>query len=322
MNFRLRFLLFTVTMLLNSFGAFAQVDKEDTSGDNTEDLEKILEKESMHTPKPSDHYVSATFKSTRIIDGQSIENVGKGVLDFRISHRFGELSEGIKNLYGIDNATTKFGFDYGITNWLMAGVGRSSFEKEYDGFFKVKIIHQRNDDRVPVSVSYYSAISVRTMDVINIPGYTYYFSNRLFYANQLLVARKFNNLFSLQLMPTYLHYNLVEDASQPNEVFAIGVGGRIKVSKRVAITGEYYYNIPGYKLSGYNNPVSVGIDVETGGHVFQLFLTNSPNLTERSFIGETIGDITKGAIHLGFNISRVFTIVQTAESKNLGNKIW
>ena len=322
MNIRLSVFLFTIIVLFSYYSASAQTDKEDTSVDNTEDLEKIIEKESMHTPKPSDHYVSATFKSTRIIDGQSIENVGKGVLDFRISHRFGELNQGIKNLYGLDNATTKFSFDYGIFNWLMVGVGRSSFEKEYDGYIKVKIIHQRTDDIIPVSVSFYSAISVQTMDVINIPGYTYYFSNRLFFANQLLVARKFNNLFSLQLMPTYLHYNLVDNASQPNEVFAVGVGGRIKISKRIAITGEYYYNISGYKLSGYNNPVSIGIDIETGGHVFQLFLTNSPNLTERSFIGETIGDITKGAIHLGFNISRVFTVVRTAESKNLGNKVW
>jgi len=319
----IRHILLSFLILFLGTGAFAQADKEDTSADaNTEDLEKILEKGNMNTPKPSDYYVSATFKSTRVIDGQSIENIGKGVLDFRISHRFGELNEGIQNLYGLDNATTKFGFDYGITNWLMIGVGRSSYEKEYDGFIKVKLVHQTIDDRVPVSVSYYTSMSVQTMEVINIPGYTYYFSNRLFYANQLLIARKFNNVFSFQLMPTYLHYNLVENANDPNEVFAMGIGGRLKVSKHVAITAEYYYNIPGHKLSGFNNPVSAGIDIETGGHVFQLFLTNSANLTDHTFIAETFGNVTKGAIHLGFNISRVFTVVRSGESKNSNTKAW
>lgn len=167
-----------------------------------------------------------------------------------------------------------------------------------------------------MSISYLSGASVQTLDVVNIPGYNYYFSNRLFYVNQLFIARKFNNWLSLQLMPSYLHYNLVTNASDPNDAFAMGVGGRVKLNKRIAVTFEYYYNIPGYKLAGFNNPLSLGVDIETGGHVFQLFFTNSPYTSERTFIGENLGDITTGAIHLGFNISRVFTLVKP---KDIGN---
>lgn len=307
---RVYFLVCLISAVLCYSGSYAQItDTEDSSDYSTSDLEKILGRKSVENAG-SGHFVSAMFKSTRIINGHSIENTGKGVLDFRIAHRFGQLNEGIKNLYGLDNATTKFSFDYGITDWLSTGVGRSSFEKEYDAFVKVKLLRQTTDDRHLLSVSYFFAMSVRTMDVVNIPGYNYYFRNRVFYVNQLFVARKFNNWFSLQLMPTYLHYNLVTNADEPNDVFAAGIGGRIKISKRVAITGEYYYNIPGYKLQGYNNPVSLGVDIETGGHVFQLFFTNSPYTSERTFIGENLGDIGTGAIHIGFNISRVFTLIK------------
>jgi uncharacterized beta barrel domain-containing protein DUF5777 len=323
MNRSLYFLSAIIVILFCNVPCAAQVTHdEDTTSYNTDDLEKILRKSGDGSGKSSGYFVSATFKSTRIINGHSIENVGKGVLDFRIAHRFGQLNEGIKNLYGLDNATTKFSFDYGITDWLMAGVGRSSYEKEYDGFFKIKVLRQSIDERYPVGVSVVSGMSVRTLDILNLPGYTYYFNNRLYYFSQLLVARKFNNWLSIQLMPTYIHYNLVTFADEPNDVLAMGVGGRVKLNKRIAITYEYYYTIPGHKLDGHNNPVSVGIDVETGGHVFQLFLTNAANTTERSFIGETTGDINKGAIHLGFNISRVFTVVRSKENKSTGNKVW
>ena len=324
MNRKPFFLLLIAGLFFYCPGGIAQVDEKDdtTLINNNLDLEKILTQEYQSNGKTSGYYTAATFKSTRIINGQSIENVGKGVLDFRIAHRFGEVNEGIKNLYGLDNATTKFGFDYGITDWLMAGIGRSSFEKEYDGFIKAKIIKQSVDDHYPVSITCVAGMSVQTLDVVSIPGYTYYFSNRLYYVDQILIARKFNQYLSLQLTPTYLHYNLVANAGEPNDVLAVGIGGRIKLSKRIALTGEYYYVIPGHKLDGYNNSVSFGIDIETGGHVFQLFLTNSSAISERAFIGETTGDVLKGDLHLGFNISRVFTIVKSKEFNNAEGKSW
>lgn len=291
-------------------------DKDDTTEVNTEDLSKYLDHENV-TNKTAGYYVTATFKATRIINGHSIETLGKGELDFRIAHRFGQLNEGITNLFGLDEAATKFSFDYGLTDWLTIGIGRCSFEKEYDGFIKAKLLKQTIDDVRPYTLTLVSAMSVRTLDVVNIPGYTYYFSNRLYYVDQLLFARKFTQSLSLQVMPTYIHYNLVADGDQPNDVFAIGAGGRLKLNKRIALTGEYYYVIPGHKLSGFNNSVSAGIDIETGGHVFQLFVTNSLATTERTFIGETTGDITKGAIHLGFNISRIFTVIRPKQFKDM-----
>lgn len=304
-------MLFVGAFLVLAGTVSGQVSKDDTLWDNTE-LEKILNGDTARQSR-SAGYTTAVFKATRIINSHSIENIDAGVLDFRIAHRFGQLNEGVKNLYGLDNAVTKFSFDYGVTNWLMLGVGRSSFEKEYDGFMKVRLYRQTLDNRHPVSISYLGSISARTMDVVNIPGFKYYASNRLFYVNQLFVARKFDQNLSLQVMPAYIHYNLVVSEKEPNDVFALGVGGRFKVSKRIALTGEYYYCIPGHKLSGYANSLSLGADIETGGHVFQLFFTNSSAISERAFIGQTKGDWVKGDIHLGFNISRVFTVVRAKE---------
>lgn len=304
-------LLFILAVLCNQQG-FAQTVDEDTTSNDVGELEQVLEKGNPDYVQPHG-YTSATFQSTRIINGHSVENTGKGVLDFRISHRFGQVNEGIKNLYGLDNATTKFDFDYGITDWLTAGVGRNSFEKEYDGFMKFKLYRQTFDNKHPVSIGYVAGVSVRTIDVINIPGYNYDVNDRLYYTSQLLVARKFNKTISLQFMPTYIHYNLVSYKKDPNDIFALGLGGRLKVSKRVALTGEYYYTIPGHRFEEFYNSVSFGVDIETGGHVFQLFLTNSSAISERAFIGETRGNISNGDLHLGFNISRVFTMVRTKE---------
>jgi len=309
---RLRSIALTI-MLLPAICRTA-IAQNDTANN---DLMKMLDESA---PAKSRQYTTATFKATRIINGHSIENVGKGVLDFRISHRFGTLNQGASNFFGLDNATTKLGFDYGITDWLMIGVGRGTFEKEYDGFIKAKVLRQRENGGMPLSLSYVGAISCQSMKEQVAPGQTWYFTNRLFYVHQLLIARKFNKWLSLQIMPTYIHYNLVPTTPEPNDVLAVGVGGRIKLSNRIALTGEYYYRVPDYMLLGYHNSLSVGIDIETGGHVFQLMFTNSTGITERTFIGQTSGDWGKGDIRFGFNISRVFTIVRPKEFK--GDKNW
>jgi len=265
--------------------------------------------------KPTKEYVAATFKATRIINGHSIENVGKGVLDFRISHRFGEIDQP-KSFFGLDGATTALFLDYGITNWLMVGIGRSTYQKEFEGFAKIKILRQTTDNSMPISLSYMGSMSCQTMDApILDSGQKYYFSNRLYYTNQLLIARKFNSWLSLQLMPTMVHYNLVPTTAEPNNTYALGVGGRIKLSNRIALTGEYYYRLDGHQLNGYRNELGVGIDIETGGHVFQLLFTNATAMTERAFIGQTTSNFWDGGIHFGFNISRVFTIVRPKEFK-------
>ena len=304
------------------FSLAASAQNTDTTTTGGSDLMDLLNKDQLKT---GHDYTIATFKSTRVINGQSVENLGAGVLNFIILHRFGEVNQGAKQFFGLDNANTRIGFDYGITNWLQAGIGRSSFQKEYDGEIKARILRQTDDGHMPISVSYAGTLMVYTADMETSSGTKFFFSNRLSYCNQILIARKFNSWLSLQLTPSIVHYNLVPFSTERNNVLAIGLGGRIKLSHRIALTGEYFYRIPGYDLKDenqYHNELAVGIDIETGGHVFQLHFTNSTGMSERTFIGQTDGRWEKGDIHFGFNISRVFTIVKPKGFEGSRNKIW
>ena len=271
---------------------------------DTTDLMKMLENDIEKTTD----FTTATFKTTRLINGHTVENVGKGVMDVKISHRFGKVNGGGYELFGLDNATMRLGFDFGLTNYLMVGIGRSTYQKTYDAFFKVKILRQSKGKRVmPITLSYVPTVALKTLKFED-PTRKNYFSSRLFFTHQLIIGRKISNGTSLQIMPTYTHQNLVQLASDPNDLFAIGIGGRQKLSKRISLNFEYYYQLPGYKLINTTNSLSVGFDIETGGHVFQLHFTNSQGMSERTFISETTGDWGKGDIFFGFNISRVFTI--------------
>ena len=188
----------------------------------------------------------------------------------------------------------------------MVGVGRSTFQKTFDAFFKIKLLQQSTGKRnVPVTVSYVPTIAIRTLKWED-PTRKNLFSSRVSYTHQLLIARKFSEGTSLQLMPTYIHRNLAIAASDPNNLFAIGIGGRQKLTKRISINAEYYYQVK--KIDGTTNALAVGFDIETGGHVFQLHFTNSRAMTEKNFITETTGKWQKGDILFGFNISRVFNI--------------
>jgi hypothetical protein len=251
------------------------------------------------------------FKSTRVVNGQSIENVGAGVLDFRILHRFGTINQGGYNLFGLDQATMRLGLDYGINSKLMVGLGRSTYEKQYDAFVKYRIIRQQTGElNIPLSVSYAgTAIYKSLKDAAT--TYEPYISDKFSFAHQILIASKFNDYFSLQFTPTVVHYNMVEHQGTPNDFYSLGTGFRLRVSPRVNITSEYYYRID--KLTGFYNPLTIGVDIETGGHVFQLHVTNSTGMTERTFINETTGSWGKGDLRFGFNISRVFTVRKPKE---------
>jgi opacity protein-like surface antigen len=271
-----------------------------------EDLMDMLDKE---TGEQTD-YTSATFKSTRIMNGHSIERMPRGELDFRISHRFGRLNSGAYELWGLDQANIHFGLDYGITDWLMAGVGRGTYEKTFDGFIKLSPLRQsKGAKNMPVSVSLFASTALTSVKWAN-PERTNYFSSRLSYVYQVLVARKFNQRFSAQITPTLVHRNLVATELDPNDVFALGAGGRVKITNRISFNAEYYYVFKhkDYLSSPVYNPLSVGFDIETGGHVFQLIFTNSLAMIEKGFITETTGRWLKGDIHFGFNISRVFML--------------
>jgi hypothetical protein len=250
--------------------------------------------------------IRSTFKTTRLINGHSIENVGRGILDFRISHRFGAINQGGKNFFGLDNAFTRLDLDYGITNRLMVGISRGTYEKEFTGFVKYKILQQSTGKiNMPVSLSYVATGFLRTRDVFD-PNASDFVKQQFFWSQQLIIARKFSDYFSLQLMPTMLHYKYTPTAADHSFMYSMGVGMRQRISKRVNITGEYYYQLTPF--DGYSNSLAFGFDIETGGHVFQLHLTNSYGTTERTFIHETTGKWGDGDIHFGFNISRVFVI--------------
>ncbi len=275
---------------------------------DTSNISKMLEDQLKTEEKDKTEYTIATFKTTRLINGHTVENSGKGVMDLRISHRFGTLNKGAYEFFGLDNATMRLGFDFGVTNNLMAGIGRSTFEKTFDAFFKYKILRQsKGKHNMPVTLSYVPTIALKTQKPED-PNQKSNFSSKLFYTHQLIIGRKMSEKLSLQLMPTFIHRNLATKVSDPNDIIAIGIGGRQKLSRRMSFNVEYYYQLPAYKLTGTTNALSLGIDIETGGHVFQLHFTNSRGMSERQFISETTGKWSKGDILFGFNISRVFTI--------------
>lgn len=272
-----------------------------------QDLDDLLEEEMGEETI----FTSATFKSTRVINGMSIERMQKKQLDFRISHRFGTVNSGIYEFFGLDQASLRLGFDYGINDWLMIGIGRSTYEKTVDGFIKFSALRQSKGAKVmPVSLSLVSFMAINTLKWED-PERENYFSNRLSYVFQAMVARKISERLSLQLTPTLVHKNLVKTRFDQNDLFALGISGRFKLTKRTSLNLEYFYTFrkdnPDPEAIQYYNSFSIGYDIETGGHVFQIIITNSQPMIEKGFITETTGKWLDGDIHLGFNISRAFS---------------
>jgi|SRR5665647_1115994 len=288
---------FLISLLLSTFS-------KKTSSQDTTNLMNQLEKETVQFKT---EYAVGTFKSTRIIDGQSIENLPKNVLDVRISHRFGPISSGLYNFFGLDNAMMRLGFDYGITNNIMAGFGHSTFQKTYDAFFKIKILRQSTGVvNMPVSISFVPTIAINTLRQFD--SIKTNFSDRVSMVYQVLIARKFSEKFALQIMPSFIQTDNISFNHSKHNILALGIGGRYKISKRININVEYYYQLPDTKSPGSRNVFAFGVDIGTGGHVFQLHFSNSVGLTEKSFISETTGQWDKSDILFGFNISRVFQL--------------
>lgn len=263
--------------------------------------------------EPVTEYATASFKTTRIINSHSLENTGHGVLDVKISHRFGFINSGYYEIFGLDQASIRLGLDYGLTDWLMIGVGRSTYEKTYDGFVKARILRQsKGAKNMPITLSWLSTMTINTLRWAD-PDRENLSTSRYAYAHQLIVGRKFSEGFTMQLMPSVVHRNLVATVDDAHDIFAMGVGGRVKLSKRVAVNLEYYYALPDQLPEGKTNSLSVGFDIETGGHVFQLHFTNSTHMVEKGFITENTGEWLDGGIHFGFNVSRVFTVYRPRE---------
>jgi len=266
------------------------------------DLFKSLDEQDKKDKENQTDYTTAIFKTTRMINGQSIENVGAGILDVKISHRFSPISVGAKGLWGLDGANMRLGADYGITNNLMVGVGRTKGGL-FDGFGKYKLLRQSTGKRkMPISISYSLGVIWATDPTSTYNNYT----DRFAYSNQLIIARKFNDYVSLQVVPTVVHYNSVATSSLASDYYSVGLGGRLRLTKRVNLTSEYYYRIT--KMEGSVNCLSVGFDIETGGHVFQFHFSNSLDMNDRSFINETTDKWSTSGVRFGFNIARVFKI--------------
>jgi hypothetical protein len=261
-------------------------------------------------------YVISTFDGTRVVNGQSIENPHKGTLQLLFSHRLGSVSTGIHTLYGLDQANVRIGFDYGISERLAAGIGRSSQKETYDSYLKFKLLRQSTGLRnMPVSLSLVASATAMT-NVKNALDTVSDFSSRLTYVYQIILARKFNKKLSLQLSPTLIYRNQIQAVNDEYYVYSLGFSGRYKLTKRFSLTAEYFYVFSKYTAAHYFNSASVGIDIETGGHVFQLHLTNSQGMIEQFFIAKTTDDWLKRGIRLGFNISRNFTIVRNKNLKS------
>lgn len=253
--------------------------------------------------------VEATFKSTRLINGHTVQTPGEGTLVFLISHRIGPFNSGSYEFFGLDQAKMRLALEYAITDRLEIGVGRSTLDKTVDGFLKYRAIRQSTGaNAMPVSVTLFGSSAITTLHYNDNIDHT--IGLRTAYSYQALIARKFSSDLSLQLMPTLIHRNLVMNEGQKNDVYAIGAGGRYKLTKRFSLNAEYYYVLDKYTQDHYQNSLAVGVDIETGGHIFQLLLTNSIGMIEKQFIGETTDNFFKGGIYFGFNINRNFTLKQ------------
>lgn len=251
--------------------------------------------------------VKGTFHSTRVINAHSVEMLGKGSWDFRILHRFGPVSTGLTDLFGLDQASMRLGADFGVSKHLTLGFGRTTFKKDIDFFLKYRLVQQSNGPSArPFSLVAVLGSSIQTYPNPD-PAKPIGFDQRAGYYAQLLVGKKFNQNFSLQLTPSVVFRQKVP-VNDANAVFALGLGGRYKISKRVAFVADYAYVFNGFVKEQGANPLSLGIDIETGGHVFQLHFSNAPGMNERALLTETVNTWGSGEIRFGFNLSRIFNL--------------
>ncbi|WP_026978250.1 DUF5777 family beta-barrel protein [Flavobacterium tegetincola] len=246
--------------------------------------------------------VTSAFKALKIVNLESTKLAAKGDLYFIVAHRFGSVKDGFEGFYGLDNANTQIKFLYGVKDWLTIGGARS--ELAYD--FSVKYrLQEQIEDGFPVAIVGFNSLAINnTLKESLYPNMT--FENRLIYVSQILVSRKFSENLSLELAPTFFHENFVANDMQDNSQFAIGIGGRYKISKRWSINADYAAHLNRASNSPFKNPLSVGVDLETGGHVFQMHFTSSQGIHEAGYLGQTTGDWTKGDVFFGFNLARVF----------------
>ena len=264
----------------------------------------------------ADNSVDAAFKGLKVVNFESTKLAHKKEFYFIVAHRFGSVKNGIDDFFGLDDAVTQLKFIYGLNEWLNIGVARSSFQKTYGVHVKYRLVQQQNEG-FPFTVVGYNLVTINT--ALDEDLYTNFeFSDRITYTSQVLVSRKISNDLSLILAPTYVHENLAtrsvmvlaDDSTinfdEENDQFAVGVGGRFKLTTRWSINMDYGIHLNRNENSNFRNPFSVGVDLETGGHVFQMHFTNAQAMFEDGFIVRGAGDWSDGDFYFGFNLSRVF----------------
>ena len=255
----------------------------------------------LDSTQVQDTYATATFKGLQIVTLQTTKMPAAKEFYFLVSHRFGTVKNGIDEFFGLDGATTKLGGVYGVTNWLSLSASRHTMLKTYETSAKVRLVRQNAN--FPVDVAAYGTIDINTqLEKEQYPKIT--FGDRLTHVSQLLISRKFSERFSLELVPSYIHRNLYNPALENDRQFSLGAGGRMKLTKRLSVNVEYVYNAN--QPDFYVNPLSVGLDIETGGHIFQLIFTNSQSMTESGYMTNATGNWGKGDFFFGFNLYRVF----------------
>jgi len=255
----------------------------------------------LDSTQVQDTYATATFKGLQIVTLQTTKMPAAKEFYFLVSHRFGTVKNGIDEFFGLDGATTKLGGVYGLTNWLSLSASRHTMLKTYETSAKLRLLRQNAN--FPVDIAVYETLDINTqLEKEQYPKIT--FGDRLTFVNQLLISRKFSERFSVELVPSYIHRNLYNPALENDKQFSIGTGGRMKLTKRLSLNVEYVYNID--RPDFYVNPLSVGLDIETGGHIFQLIFTNSQSMTESGYITNAAGNWGKGDFFFGFNLYRVF----------------
>ena len=253
---------------------------------------------------PEDNYATATFKGLKIVNFESTKLTAKKEITFVVSHRFGSIENGLDSFFGLDDAVTRLNFIYGLTDAINISVSRSSFQKIYEASVKYRLTKQKENGSPFTIVGYNSFLINTALDKANLPKLE--FENRLGYTAQILIARKMSKNLSMELAPTFFHDNFVIDNNQDNSQFALGFGGRYKLAKRWSLNADYGWHLNRSSSSPFKNPLSIGVDLETGGHVFQMHFSNAQAMNTNGFLGQATGDWSDGDIYFGFNLSRVF----------------
>lgn len=264
---------------------------------------------------PQNQIVESAFKSLKIVNLESTKLAAKGDFYFIVAHRFGFVENGFDDFFGLDNANTQLKFTYGVNEWLTIHAARSGFQETYDVAAKYRLFAQ-GDNNFPVTIVGFNSIAINTELKEEVyPGLE--FENRLGYVTQILISRKFSEKLSLELAPTLFHENTLRDIldennmiispnPQDNTQYALGIGGRYKLTKRWSLNIDYAAHLNRASQSNYKNPLSIGFDLETGGHVFQMHFTNATAMHETGYLGQTVGDWGKSEFAFGFNLVRVF----------------